>query len=155
MVNTIAGIGGCIAFGFISDKVFGARRPPANLLFAIVEIVALSLIFFGPRNIAMLYFAFALYGIGLNGLVTSLGGLFGVDIVPKRAAGAIMGFIGVFSYIGAGIQENVSGYLIQQGMTMVGDTRVYDFSAAIWFWMSAAVVSMLLAAALWRVRLQD
>ncbi|HEX2140478.1 MAG TPA: MFS transporter [Woeseiaceae bacterium] len=155
MVNTIAGIAGCIAFGFISDKVFNARRPPANLLFAIVEIIALYLISFGLRNTPMLFFAFALYGIGLNGLVTSLGGLFGVDIAPKRAAGAIMGFIGVFSYIGAGIQENVSGYLIQQGMTMAGGERVYDFTSAIWFWMGAAVVSMLLAATLWRVQLRD
>lgn len=155
MVNTIAGIGGCIAFGYLSDKVFAARRPPANLIFAIVEIVALYLIFFGPRNVAMLYFAFVLYGVGLNGLVTSLGGLFGVDIVPKRAAGAIMGFIGVFSYIGAGIQENLSGYLIQKGITMVGETRVYDFTDAIWFWMGASVVSMLLAATLWRVQLRD
>jgi MFS transporter, OPA family, sugar phosphate sensor protein UhpC len=155
MVNTIAGIAGCIAFGFISDKVFNARRPPANLLFAIVEIIALYLIFFGPRNTPMLFFAFALYGIGLNGLVTSLGGLFGVDIAPKRAAGAIMGFIGVFSYIGAGIQENVSGYLIQQGMTLANGERIYDFSTAIWFWMGAAVVSMLLAATLWRVQLRD
>jgi len=155
MVNTIAGIAGCIAFGFISDKVFGARRPPANLLFAVIEIVALWLIFFGPRNTPMLFFAFVLYGIGLNGLVTSLGGLFGADIVPKRAAGAVMGFIGVFSYIGAGIQENVSGYLIERGITMVGDTRVYDFSEVIWFWMGAAVLSMLLAASLWRVQLRD
>lgn len=155
MVNTLAGIAGCIAFGFISDKVFGARRPPANLIFAIVEIVALYLIFFGPRNTPMLFFAFALYGIGLNGLVTSLGGLFGVDIAPKRAAGAVMGFIGVFSYIGAGIQENVSGYLIQKGITMVDGERVYDFSDVIWFWMAASFVSMLLVASLWRVKLRD
>lgn len=155
MVNTIAGIGGCIAFGFISDKLFDARRPPANLIFGIIEIVALALIFFGPHSTPLLFFAFALYGIGLNGLVTSLGGLFGVDIAPKRAAGAVMGFIGVFSYVGAGIQENVSGYLIQKGITMVGDTRVYDFSHAIWFWMGASIVSLLLAASLWRVQLRD
>ena len=50
MVNTIAGIAGCIAFGYLSDKVFNARRPPANLLFAILEIIALALIFFGPTE---------------------------------------------------------------------------------------------------------
>lgn len=155
MVNTIAGLVGCIAFGYISDKVFNARRPPANLIFAIIEIIALVLIFFGPQNTAMLYFAFILYGIGLNGLVTSLGGLFGVDIAPKCAAGAIMGFVGIFSYIGAGIQENVSGYLIQKGMTVVDGTRVYDFSEVIWFWLGASIVSMLLAATLWRVKLRD
>ena len=155
MVNTLAGIVGCIAFGYISDKVFGAHRPPANLIFAIVEIIALLLIFFGPQNSAMLFFAFILYGIGLNGLVTSLGGLFGVDIAPKCAAGAVMGFVGIFSYIGAGIQENVSGYLIDKGTTIVDGNRVYDFSDAILFWVGASVVSMLLAATLWRVRLRD
>ncbi len=155
MVNTLAGIVGCIAFGFISDKVFGARRPPANLIFALLEIIALFLIFYGPQNTAMLYFAFVLYGIGLNGLVTSLGGLFGVDIAPKCAAGAVMGFVGIFSYIGAGIQENVSGYLIEKGTTIVDGNRVYDFSDAIVFWIGASIVSMLLAATLWRVRLRD
>jgi OPA family sugar phosphate sensor protein UhpC-like MFS transporter len=155
MVNTMAGLVGCVLFGYISDKAFKARRPPANLLFAIVEIVALLLIFFGPQNTATLYFAFILYGIGLNGLVTSLGGLFGADIVPKRAVGAVMGFVGIFSYVGAGIQENISGYLIQRGTTMVDGTRVYDFSDVIWFWLGASLLSMLLAATLWRVRLHD
>jgi OPA family sugar phosphate sensor protein UhpC-like MFS transporter len=44
-INTIAGIVGSIAYGYISDKVFDARRPPANLLFAVVEVAALSVIF--------------------------------------------------------------------------------------------------------------
>ena len=155
MANTIAGIVGCILFGFISDKCFKARRPPANLIFAILEIVALLLVFYGPQSNGMLLFAFILYGIGLNGLVTSLGGLFGVDIVPKRAAGAVMGFIGVFAYVGAAIQENISGYLIERGTTLVDDVRIYDFSDAIHFWLGAAVVSMVLSALLWRVRLSD
>lgn len=155
MANTLAGIAGCILFGFVSDKLFSARRPPVNLVFAILEIVALVLVFYGPQSKAVLLIAFVLYGIGLNGLVTSLGGLFGVDIVPKRAAGAVMGFIGVFAYIGAAIQENVSGYLIERGTTLVDGVRVYDFSQVIQFWLGAAVVSMVLSALLWRVRLRD
>jgi OPA family sugar phosphate sensor protein UhpC-like MFS transporter len=155
MASTLAGIAGCILFGFISDKCFGARRPPANLLFAAIEIVALLLVFYGPQGKVMLLFAFVLYGIGLNGLVTSLGGLFGADIVPKRAAGAVMGFIGVFAYLGAAIQENISGLLIERSTLIVNGVRTYDFSDAIQFWLSAAVVSMALSALLWRVRLND
>jgi MFS transporter, OPA family, sugar phosphate sensor protein UhpC len=49
----------------------------------------------------------------------------------------------------------VSGYLIQKGTTMAGDTRIYDFSEVIYFWLGASVVSMLLAATLWRVKLRD
>jgi OPA family sugar phosphate sensor protein UhpC-like MFS transporter len=153
--NTIAGIAGCLLFGWISDKYFAARRPPANFLFAVAELAGLALIFFGPRNDWMLLFAFILFGVGLNGLITSLGGLFAVDIAPKRVAGAAMGFIGVFSYLGAAIQENISGALIEAGMQVAGDARSYDFGPAITFWIASSVVSMLLAASLWRVRLRE
>jgi OPA family sugar phosphate sensor protein UhpC-like MFS transporter len=96
-----------------------------------------------------------LFGVGLTGLVTSLGGLFAVDICPKRVAGAAMGLIGVFSYLGAAIQEQVSGALIDKGTTMVDGVRHYDFGPAILFWIGASVVSLLLATSLWRVKLRD
>jgi OPA family sugar phosphate sensor protein UhpC-like MFS transporter len=155
MLSTLAGMVGAVAFGFISDTVFKARRPPANLLFAILELIGLVLIFFGPANTAVIVLGLVLFGMGLTGLVTSLGGLFAVDICPKRVAGAAMGLIGIFSYIGAAVQENVSGHLIEQGMTFVNDVRTYDFDTVIWFWIGSSFVSMLLAASLWQVRLRD
>jgi OPA family sugar phosphate sensor protein UhpC-like MFS transporter len=155
MISTLAGIAGAVAFGFTSDKLFNARRPPANLLFAIFELIGLAIIFFGPTNTPMLIVGMLLFGMGLTGLVTSLGGLFGVDIAPKRAAGAAMGVVGIFSYIGAAIQEQVSGILIDQNMVITGSDRSYDFGPVIWFWIGSSVVSMLLAASLWRTRLRD
>jgi OPA family sugar phosphate sensor protein UhpC-like MFS transporter len=155
MISTIAGMAGAVAYGFISDKLFNARRPPVNLLFAIFELAGLLLIFFGPATLPGLVAGMILFGVGLTGLVTSLGGLFAVDICPKRVAGAAMGLIGIFSYIGAAIQENVSGQLIERGMTIVGGVRTYDFSTVIWFWIGSSFVSMLLAASLWRVKLRD
>ena len=153
--STMAGIVGAIAYGFISDKVFATRRPPANLLFAVIELAGLLLFFFGPNNLYVLTAAMLMFGLGMTGLVTSLGGLFAVDVAPKRVAGATMGVIGVFSYIGAAIQENVSGHLIEAGMTTVGDDKIYDFGPVIWVWIGASVLSMLLAASLWRTRLRD
>ena len=155
MISTVAGIVGAVAYGFISDKYFDARRPPANLLFAILEITGLLIFFFGPDTYWVLVVGMVLFGMGLTGLVTSLGGLFAVDIAPKRVAGAAMGVIGIFSYIGAGIQEQVSGALIEQGMTVMGDVRTYDFGPVIWFWIGSSVVSMLLAASLWRTKLRN
>jgi OPA family sugar phosphate sensor protein UhpC-like MFS transporter len=155
-LNTIAGIVGAVAYGYLSDKVFAARRPPANLIFALLELAGLLLLFFGPSDhAAVLGVALVLFGFGLTGLVTSLGGLFAVDIAPKRAAGAAMGFIGVFSYLAAATQERVSGLIIEAGTTMVDGVRHYDFSTAIAFWIGSSVVSMLLAASLWRVKLTD
>ena len=155
MASTLAGIVGCLAFGYVSDKAFNARRPPANLLFALCELAGLALVFYGPREAAWLMFAFVLYGVGLNGLVTSLGGLFAVDIAPKRVAGAVMGVVGIFSYLGAALQEHASGYLIERGMTVVDGVRHYDFGPVSLLWIGSSVVSMLLVATLWRVRLSD
>lgn len=155
MISTLAGIAGSLLYGVISDKFFNARRPPANLLFSIVEIIGLALIFFGPTNLPTLILGMVLFGLGLTGLVASLGGLFAVDICPKRVAGAAMGVIGVFSYIGAAIQENISGVLIDQHSHMAGADRVYDFGPVIWFWIGSSIVSMILAATLWRAKLRD
>lgn len=162
-LNTAAGILGCVAFGFISDKWFAARRPPANLIFGLMELVPLFVIFFGPQNNVLLAAALVVYGFGLSGILASLGGLFAIDVAPKNVAGAAMGFIGIFSYIGAGMQDYISGKLIYQSETRVvfnmGDASptvyFYDYSAPIVFWVGASVISVLLAACLWRVKARD
>lgn len=155
MISTLAGIAGSILYGLISDLFFKAGRPPANLLFALLEIVGLLLIFFGPADLVTLTVGMVLFGLGLSGLVASLGGLFAVDLCPKRVTGAAMGVIGIFSYIGAAIQENISGSLLERHSHMAGDDRVYDFGPVIWFWIGSSVLSMLLAATLWRAKPRD
>lgn len=154
-VNTVAGIIGAVAFGYISDKWFAARRPPANLLFGLIEVVGLLLFFYGPVGLAWSSFALLLFGLGMTGLVTSVGGLFAVDICPKRVAGAALGMVGVFSYLGAAIQESVSGRLINAHMTIVNGVRHYDFGPAILFWVGASIVSLVLATTLWNAKLRD
>jgi len=155
-LNPVAGIAGCAAYGFISDKLFSARRPPVNLMCALLEVLSLLIIFYMPAGHPyLLSAAFLAYGFSINGLVTSLGGLFAVDIAPKRAAGAAMGFVGVFSYVGAAVQERISGYLIREGTTIVDGARHYDFDGAVLFWLGTSVVSLILAASLWRARVSD
>ena len=155
MISTLAGIVGAISFGFVSDKLFGARRPPANLLFGLLELAGLALIFYGPNTGPALITGMILFGLGMTALVTSLGGLFATDICPKRVAGAAVGLIGVFSYLGAAIQEHVSGVLIDRGMRVIDGVRHYDFGPAMVFWMGASVASLTLAAALWRTKPRD
>lgn len=154
-INTVAGFFGSIAYGYISDKVFDARRPPANLIFAVIEVIALIAIFFGPNNGVFLAIAFAVYGATLSGLMASLGGLFAVDIAPRGATGATMGFVGAFSYLAAATQENVSAFLISDGVTMIDGVRTYDFDLPILFWIASSILSMLLAATLWNTRIRD
>ncbi len=155
-LNTLAGIAGCVAYGFISDKFFKAKRPPVTLIFGILEVFALFIIFYAPPgHTVLLTSAFVLYGFMLSGLLAALGGLFAIDIVPRRAAGAAMGFIGVFSYMGAGIQDKISGMLIEKGSTLVDGVYHYDFSKVIIFWIGSSVLSMILAVLLWRVRASE
>ncbi|MEE9118462.1 MAG: MFS transporter [Calditrichia bacterium] len=155
-VNTLAGLAGCVAYGYISDKLFRARRPPVTLIFGFVEILALLVIFFTPPgHPVILTSAFIIYGFTLSGLLAALGGLFAIDISPKKAAGAAMGFIGIFSYMAAGLQDQISGFLIQQGITMIDGVRHYDFSNVILFWVGGSVLSMILASTLWRARISD
>ncbi len=150
-----AGIVGSVAYGYLSDKVFDARRPPANLIFAVVEVLALLVIFYGPQNNFSLMLAFAIYGAALSGLIASIGGLFAVDIAPRGATGAAMGLVGVFSYLGAGTQDVISAGLISSGIEVVDGTKIYDFDSVILFWIGTSVVSMLLAATLWNTKIRD
>lgn len=154
-INTLAGVAGAVAFGYVSDKWFDARRPPANLIFGLIEIAGLLLLFYGPANTSCVVIAMILFGLGMTGLVTSVGGLFAIDICPKRVAGAALGMVGVFSYLGAGIQDQVSGKLISGGMHVVNGVKQYDFTAAIWFWVGASIVSLVLASTLWKAKLRD
>ncbi|MDQ7818526.1 MAG: MFS transporter [Melioribacteraceae bacterium] len=155
-LNTFAGLAGCVAYGYISDKLFNARRPPVTLIFGLIEVFSLIVIFFTPDGYhTIITSAFLLYGFTLSGLLATLGGLFAIDIAPRKAAGAAMGFIGIFSYIGAGIQDQISGILIENGTTIIDGVRHYDFSNAIAFWLGGSVLSMLLALSLWNVKVRN
>jgi OPA family sugar phosphate sensor protein UhpC-like MFS transporter len=162
-LNTAAGILGCVAYGYMSDKWFAARRPPANLIFGLIELLPLIIIFYGPSNSYVLAAALVIYGFGLSGLLASLGGLFAIDIAPKRVAGAAMGFIGIFSYLGAGAQDYISGMLIYDSEMKVvfplGEhapvVYFYDYSTPVMFWVGASVLSIILATSLWKVKARD
>lgn len=152
--SMLAGVAGTFCFGFISDTVFKSHRPPTNLIYGLVELGGLLLVFFGPTGLVPMMIGFIAFGFGMGGLITSLGGLFAIDICPKRAAGAALGTVGVFSYLGAALQENISGALIQKGLHGPHG-HTYDFGPAIAFWVGASLVSLVLATSLWRVRVVD
>ena len=60
-----------------------------------------------------------------------------------------------FSYLGAAVQDWISGILIQKGAMMVDGQVKHDFANAYLFWLGAAIVSVLLASTLWNVRPKD
>ncbi|MCO4763516.1 MAG: MFS transporter, partial [Myxococcales bacterium] len=105
-VSTFSGIAGSALYGWLSDRYFQARRPPPTLIFGVVEVISLAMFFaVPPGSTWMLIAAIFVYGLTIGGLIAVLGGLFAVDIAPGGSAGLAVGMIGMFSYIGAALQE--------------------------------------------------
>ncbi len=96
-----------------------------------------------------------LFGFGIGGLLVFLGGLIAIDICSKRAAGAAMGLVGCFSYIGSAIQERISGYILETDKIMLNGAASHDFSRVFIFWMGAAIFSVALSCTLWNVKAKD
>lgn len=148
----IVGSLGSISSGWISDRFFAARRTPATVAAGLLLIGAQYALYFTPPGHPWIdRIAMGAAGFAIGGLLVFLGGLTAMDICSRRAAGAALGVVGGFSYVGAGIQDWVSGSLLKAGkhLDSAGQT-VYDFSQVKLFWIGASVLSLLLAATLWR-----
>ena len=155
-INALLGIFGTVLSGWFSDSLFkGDRRVPA-LIFGVVNTVALLLFVYGGNALWVNVLAMSLFGVAMGVLICFLGGLMAVDIVPRRATGAALGIVGVASYIAAGLQDVISGWLIESNTTMLADgSREYDFTLATMFWIAASVVSFLLPLLNWRYGKKD
>ena len=84
-------------------------------------------------------------GSGIGGMLVFLGGLTALDICPKDAAGAAVGFIGIFSYLGASIQSWISGTLLEMNHSILSGVHHYDFARVKLFWIGAAFVALFLS----------
>jgi OPA family sugar phosphate sensor protein UhpC-like MFS transporter len=141
----IVGAAGTLAAGPISDYLFGGRRLPVCLAYGVLLIGGLVVIPFIPPGYAWAdSTAISVCGFAIGGLLVFLGGLIAIDIASQRAAGAAMGVIGVFSYLGAAAQNWISGSLIEAGKTVSDGETAYDFSHVFHFWVGAATLSLLL-----------
>ena len=82
-----------------------------------------------------------------------------VDIVPRKATGAALGVVGMASYVAAGIQDVVSGWLIDGNSTLIEkldeatgqmvQATQYDFTSVALFWVRASAISFLLPVLNW------
>lgn len=155
-ISSICGIVGTVLSGIISDKWFAGSRNIPALVFGIMNVVALCLFLLVPGvHFWIDALAMVLFGLGIGVLICFLGGLMAVDIAPRNASGAALGVVGIASYIGAGLQDVMSGVLIEGQKTVVNGVDVYDFTYINWFWIGAAVLSVLLALLVWNAKSAD
>ena len=155
-INALLGIFGTVLSGWFSDTLFkGDRRVPA-LIFGVMNTVALLLFIYGGNALWVNVLAMSLFGIAMGVLICFLGGLMAVDIVPRKATGAALGIVGIASYIAAGLQDVISGWLIERGTTTLADgSREYDFTWATIFWIGASIISFLLPLLNWKYGKKD
>jgi OPA family sugar phosphate sensor protein UhpC-like MFS transporter len=153
--NAIAGIVATFFSGVLSDKFFGGRRNIPALIFGIIYVIGIAWFMLGPANAMFDTAAMVLFGVGVGALMVYLGGLMAVDICPKDVSGTALGVIGVASYVAAGIQDIVSGKLINDAKVIIGSETIYNYDAAAVFWIGAAAVSLVLALFVWNAKSPD
>ena len=159
-INALLGIVGTVLAGWMSDVLFkGDRKMPAFVSGILLSISYIIFIYGGNEywvNVASM----VLFGIAIGVLIAFLGGLMAVDIVPRKATGAALGIVGMASYIAAGLQDVISGWLIDSNKTeIINDlgekVTQYDFSAAGMFWIGASIISFLLPVLNWGKKVQE
>ncbi len=141
---------GSVTSGWVSDHVFASRRTVPALIYGLLEVAALLALYWIPPGHAWLdAIALAAFGLGMGGLLVFLGGLMAIDLVSRRAAGAAMGLVGLFSYLVAGVQDTLSGYLLDLSKVVANGTTTYSFRLVFAVWIGALALSVLLTASLW------
>jgi OPA family sugar phosphate sensor protein UhpC-like MFS transporter len=153
--NALAGILSTFFSGILSDRLFGGRRNFPALIFGIIYLFATAWFVLGPANAYADTASMVLFGIGVGALMVYLGGLMAVDICSKDASGTALGVIGVASYLGAGLQDIISGWLIDDAKTIVNGVTYYNFDAAGMMWIGSALVSLVLAMFVWNAKSPD
>jgi OPA family sugar phosphate sensor protein UhpC-like MFS transporter len=151
-INPIFGIIGTVVSGWLSDVLFrGDRKYPAFVA-GILEALALALFLFGGPSKWVNVLAMVLFGIAIGVLISFLGGLMAVDLVPRQATGAALGIVGMASYAAAGLQNVVTGLLMDGGNAAAG---AHDYTYVRWFWLGAAIISFMLPVLNWRRKQQE
>jgi OPA family sugar phosphate sensor protein UhpC-like MFS transporter len=151
-INPIFGIIGTVVSGWLSDVLFkGDRKYPAFVA-GILEAVALALFLFGGPSKWLNITAMVLFGIAIGVLISFLGGLMAVDLVPRQATGAALGIVGLASYAAAGLQNVITGFLMDSGSAVTG---AHDYTYVRWFWLGAAIISFVLPVLNWKRKQQE
>ena len=146
-ISSICGIIGTISSGFVSDVLFKGKRNAPAVIFGLMNILGLVLFMYGPKSMDAV--SMVIFGLAIGALICYLGGLMATDVAPKGASGAALGVVGIASYIGAAIQDAISGFAIQSGKTVGEGAAAYDFSTVAYFWVGAAILSVVCTVIVW------
>jgi OPA family sugar phosphate sensor protein UhpC-like MFS transporter len=144
--SPIVGALGTLASGTLSDFLFRGRRLPVSLAYSVLLLAGLAALPWIPAGHPWAdTLAVSVCGFAIGGLLVFLAGLIAVDAAPRGAAGAAMGVIGVFSYLGAAAQNWIAGEMLEESRVVVDGREVHDFGPVLAMWTGAAALSLLLS----------
>ncbi|MBR0298408.1 MAG: MFS transporter [Bacteroidales bacterium] len=139
------GIAGTLFAGWISDRLFGGNRIIPVICSGLLCMAALGLFLFTGGSYLLNIVYVALFSLAIGIVFCIVAGLMALDIVPRKATGAALGIVGISSYVAAGIQNIVSGFMIQNSSA----SGQYDFTSVSIFWLGACLLSFLLPVLSW------
>lgn len=110
----VGGIVGSLAAGWASDRIFGGRRGPINVLFSFAVILAIAAFWFSPPGMflldSILLFVIGFLIFGPQMLI----GLAAVELSSKKAAATATGFVGLPAYLGTAAAGYPLGKMAQE-----------------------------------------
>ena len=156
--SAIFAIVGTVGAGWLSDVVFKGDKVKPALISGFISLAALALFLLVDGSKWVMAAFVSVFSLAVGVLYCIVSGLMAIDIVPRKATGAALGIVGISSYMTIGIQNIVSGLLIDrfatETVTIVdGVTKTvteYDFVPVALFWLSAVLISFLLPVLNWK-----
>ena len=148
--SAIFGILGTVLAGWLSDGLFKSDRVKPAILSGILSSLSLFLFLFVGGGFVLNIFYVSLFSLSVGVLYCIVAGLMAVDIVPRKATGAALGVVGISSYIAAGFQDIISGYLIEGFTTVENGIDTYNFGPVSYFWIAASIISFVVPVLNWK-----
>ena len=156
--SAVFAILGTVGAGWLSDVVFKGNRVRPALLSGLMALVALALFLFAAGDKVMMAVYVSVFSLAVGVLYCVVSGLMAIDIVPRKATGAALGVVGISSYMTIGLQNIVSGLLIDkfsETTTTIVDgvaqsAVTYNFVPVAIFWLSAVLISFLVPILNWK-----
>lgn len=156
--SAVFAILGTVGAGWLSDSVFKGNRTRPALLSGLVALLALALFLFVPGSRVTMAVFVSVFSLAVGVLYCVVSGLMAIDIVPRKATGAALGVVGISSYMTIGLQNIISGLLIDRfsetstvavdGVSQVVTT--YNFVPVALFWLSAVLLSFVVPILNWK-----
>ena len=136
------GFCGSLCAGWVSDKVFSAKRGPVNVLFAVGMLFSVLLFWFVPEgypwidSASMFCIGFTVFGPQM------LIGVAAAEMSHKKAAATSTGFAGCFAYMGAACAGYPLGKIAQN----------YGWEGFFWSMIICCGISLVLLMPMWTVK---